>query len=96
MAATDGLAKLVGESGFGSQYHEGEKENINISVVGDRMILVVIFDERSSVGLVRLRVEQATESLKKIVADVLHKSSTENGPAVGITDSDIDQLLGDD
>lgn len=96
MAATDGLAKLLGESGFGSQFHEGERENINISSVGNRMMLVVIFDERSSLGLVRLRVEQATHSLLKIVRDVLEKSSMNQGIDFDMTDTDIDRMLGDD
>ncbi len=33
---------------------KGEKDNIHLSIVGGRVILVVIFDHRSSLGLVRL------------------------------------------
>ena len=47
VAATDGLAKLIGEKEFSVLFHEGEKDNIHISIVGERVILVVIFDERS-------------------------------------------------
>jgi len=56
IAATGGLAKLIGEKEFSILFHEGEKDNIHISIVGWRVILVVIFDQRSSLGLVRLRV----------------------------------------
>ena len=55
VAATDGLAKLIGEKEFSILFHEGEKDNIHISLVAQRVILVVIFDEKSSLGLVRLR-----------------------------------------
>ena len=55
VAATDGLARLIGEKEFSILFHEGEKDNIHISIVAQRVILVVIFDERSSLGLVRLR-----------------------------------------
>ena len=54
VAATDGLARLIGEKEFSILFHEGERDNIHISIVGQRLILVVIFDERSSLGLVRI------------------------------------------
>ena len=44
VAATDGLAKLIGEKEFSILFHEGRKDNIHISIVGKRLILVVIFD----------------------------------------------------
>src|SRR5512138_670297 len=66
VAATDGLAKLIGEKEFSILFHEGERDNIHISIDACRVILVVIFDERSSLGLVRLRVRKATQDLEKI------------------------------
>src|SRR5512145_2619308 len=52
IAATGGLAKLIGEKEFSILFHEGEKDHIHISIVAERVILVVIFDQRSSLGLV--------------------------------------------
>src|SRR5881296_3330416 len=66
VAATDGLAHLIGERGFPVLSHEGERDNIHISIVAARVILVVIFDERSSLGLVRLRVKRATAEMNAI------------------------------
>src|ERR1700675_3979646 len=51
IAATGGLAKLIGEKEFSILFHEGEKDNLHISIVGGRVILVVLFDNRSSLGL---------------------------------------------
>ncbi|MFQ5585696.1 MAG: roadblock/LC7 domain-containing protein, partial [Thermodesulfobacteriota bacterium] len=68
IAATGGLAKLIGEKEFSILFHEGEKDNMHISIVGQRVILVVIFDESSSLGLVRLRVKRAGEELSAILA----------------------------
>src|SRR5438309_8419730 len=48
IAATGGLAKLIGEREFSILFHEGEKDNLHISIVGQRVILVVIFDARTS------------------------------------------------
>ena len=62
MAATEGLSEMIGENSFSSLYHEGEKDCLHISLIAEKMILLLIFDERSSLGLVRLRVNQHTEA----------------------------------
>ena len=101
VAATDGLARLIGEKEFSILFHEGEKDNIHISIVAQRVILVVIFDERSSLGLVRLRVRRATTELDKIFEDIAAKVEKEKeslsaefeSPFAEITDEDIDRLF---
>lgn len=96
IAATSGLAKLIGEKEFSILFHEGEKENIHISLVGQRVILVVIFDRRSSLGLVRLRVKKSSEELNAIFERLLKKVETEpeaESPFAEITDEDIDNLF---
>jgi len=74
VAATGGIAQLLAEREFAGQFHEGEKTNVHISIVGARVILVVLFDERSSLGLVRLRVRKASSELT-VVLDVMVKKS---------------------
>ncbi|MCR4287582.1 MAG: roadblock/LC7 domain-containing protein, partial [Deltaproteobacteria bacterium] len=76
IAATGGLAKLIGEKEFSILFHEGERDNIHISVVGGRVILVVIFDKRSTLGLVRLRVRKASEDLGRTIQGLLVKMQT--------------------
>src|SRR5207253_9566245 len=39
IAATGGLAKLIGEKEFSILFHEGEKDNLHISIIGGRVIL---------------------------------------------------------
>jgi predicted regulator of Ras-like GTPase activity (Roadblock/LC7/MglB family) len=103
VAATDGLAKLIGEKEFSVLFHEGEKDNIHISIVGGRVILVLIFDERSSLGLVRLRVKRCSEELNRIFEQIIEKSEkdhakggvTFDSPFAEITDEDIDALFKD-
>src|SRR5437016_6637970 len=70
VAATDGLAHLIGERGFPVLSHEGERDNLHISIVATRVILVIIFDERSSLGLVRLRVKRATAEINGIFESI--------------------------
>jgi hypothetical protein len=65
--------------------------------VGGRAILVVLFDERSSLGLVRLRVKKATEEMTRLFDLVTKKAASQKGMSVlsEITDSDIDNLFND-
>src|SRR5262245_13939745 len=101
VAATDGLARLIGEKEFSILFHEGEKDNIHISIVAQRVILVVIFDERSSLGLVRLRVKKASQELGDVFARIMAKVEKERAaagaafesPFAEITDEDIDSLF---
>ncbi len=96
IAATGGLAKLIGEKEFSIIFHEGEKDNIHISIVGQRVILVVIFDNRSSLGLVRLRVRKASDELASIfdkLAEKSKKAASSESPFAEITDEDIDKLF---
>ena len=97
VAATGGIAKLMAEHEFTTQFHEGERQNIHIQIVGQRVILVVIFDERSSLGLVRLRVRKANEQLNRIFESLLKKVQDPNtgSPFAEITDDDIDNLFND-
>ena len=101
VAATDGLAQLIGEKEFSILFHEGEKDNIHISIVARRVILVVIFDERASLGLVRLRVRRATTELEAVFEEIASKIESEkltlaaelDAPFSEITDDDIDRLF---
>ena len=97
IAATGGMAKLLKENEFATQFHEGEKANIHIQLVGNRVILVVIFDSRSSLGLVRLRVKKASEELNNIFESLLKKVQEPgaDSPFAEITDEDIDNLFND-
>jgi len=100
IAATGGLAKLIGEEDFPTHFHQGVKDNLHITIVAKRMILVVIFDDRSSLGLVRLRVKKASGELGKIFEELQKKSEADQAGAPGspfseITDDDIDNLFSD-
>lgn len=97
VAATGGIASLLAEKEFAGQFHEGEKTNVHISIVGSRVILVVLFDERSSLGLVRLRVKRATLGLATVLEAMVKKTedSSHSSVLAEITDDDIDNLFND-
>lgn len=97
VAATGGIANLLKEKEFAGQFHEGERTNVHISIVGGRVILLVLFDERSSLGLVRLRVRKASAALGDVLEVLVQKSESQQQPSVfaEITDDDIDNLFND-
>ena len=90
------MARLIGEKEFPTLSHEGERESIYISVLG-RALLVVVFDERSSLGLVKLRVRQASHDLAVIFDEIAREASTRTANDLSafaeITDEDIDSLF---
>jgi predicted regulator of Ras-like GTPase activity (Roadblock/LC7/MglB family) len=94
IAATGGLANLIGEKEFSILFHEGERDNMHLSVVAERLILVIVFDRRSSVGLVRLRVRQATARLTAVMSVALAASDAESGGGIEeLTEDDIESLF---
>lgn len=96
VAATNSMAKLLGEDIFPSVVHEGERESIYICIIG-RSLLVVVFDERSTLGLVKLRAKRASHELASIMDEIARDSerqrSEENSFFAEITDDDIDSLF---
>ena len=98
IAATGGLAKIVGEEEFPVHFHQGQRDNLHITLIAGRIILVVVFDERSSLGLVRLRVKKAGAQLARVFEEIQKKSELGQGRGAGtpfaeITDEDIDNLF---
>ena len=101
IAASGGLAKLLGEHEFPTHFHQGERDNMHFTLVAGRIILVVIFDERSSLGLVRLRVKRATRTLGALFEELFQKGEAEfkaeaqDSAFSMITEEDIDNLFSD-
>lgn len=96
VAATGGMARLIGEKEFPTLSHEGERESIHICIIG-RVLLVVVFDERSSLGLVKLRVKQASRDLSNLFDELerlaAERREREEALFAEITDDDIDSLF---
>src|SRR6266481_1500623 len=85
VAATGGMAQLIGEKEFPTLSHEGEKESIHISVIG-RLLLVVVFDDRSSLGLVKLRSKQISQQLATLFNEIANADNGDlESPFAGIT-----------
>ena len=67
-SSTAPLARLLGETEFSVLIHEGSKESLHVSTVEGGAILLAIFDERTSVGMVRAFAREAGTKIGAIMA----------------------------
>ena len=98
-SANDQLAKMIGEHEFSSLFHQGEKESMYLADVARRVILVALFDSRTTLGLVRLKVKGTVEILTKVFEDMFNLSGTQSAKVEGFgtkeAEDEIDKLFGD-
>jgi len=93
-SANDQLARLIGESDFTTLFHQGERESMYLADVARRVILVVLFDDRTTLGLVRLKVKQAVDDLTELFTRVFARPTGEGAPNVlAGADDEIDKLF---
>ena len=75
--ATAEIAKLLGEEEFTLLFHKGRSENVYFSAIGEHVIMVTLFDDKTSLGLVRLRINQVNEELSQIISTIFGKERAE-------------------
>jgi len=95
-SANDQLARLIGETDFNTLFHQGERESMYLADVARRVILVVLFDNRTTLGLVRLKMKQAVDELTKLFEQVFAREQTEASARPNIlagADDEIDRLF---
>ena len=81
-ASTKEIARLVGESEFSVLFHQGKKDHIHMCLIGERSILVVIFDDRTTIGMVRLCAKETAAELTKVFDEISQSSQTKAASAV--------------
>src|SRR4026207_2341651 len=81
-SANDQLAKLIGESDFNSLFHQGEKESMYLADVARRVILVVLFDSRTTLGLVRLKMKNTVAELTELFQKMFSRAQSGTQPNV--------------
>jgi predicted regulator of Ras-like GTPase activity (Roadblock/LC7/MglB family) len=94
-SANDQLAKLIGENDFQSLFHQGEKESMYLADIARRVILVVLFDNRTTLGLVRLKLRQTVVELTQIFDQVFLRAANASAtPSIlAGADDEIDKLF---
>ena len=72
------LAKLIGEDDFSTLYHQGAEDSMYISKIEKAVVLAVVFDKTTTLGLVRLRAKKAVEELNVIIDGLYDKLEYRN------------------
>ena len=68
-SSTSAIAELLGETEFSVLFHQGARESIHVSTVDDHTILLAIFDDRTTVGMVRLFAKEASRASQAALAE---------------------------
>jgi predicted regulator of Ras-like GTPase activity (Roadblock/LC7/MglB family) len=75
-SANDQLARLIGETEFNSLFHQGEQESMYLADIARRVILVILFDKSTTLGLVRLKVKQTVDELTKLFDQMFQRAQS--------------------
>ena len=96
------LAKLIGEEDFSTLYHQGAQDSMYLGKIAKGVVLVVLFNKSTTLGLVRLRVKRAMEELDGIIETLYEKLEYRNEEYDAIDESftleveaEIDSLFAD-
>ena len=101
-AANQELAEMVGENDFATLVHQGSNESLYLSMIANRVILVVLFDKKTSLGLVRLKARRAGDELLSVLNKLFDKlqyrneelaSSTLGAEFAAEAENEIDSLF---
>src|SRR5215204_5160603 len=95
-SANDQLAKLIGENDFQSLFHQGEKESMYLADIARRVILVVLFDNRTTLGLVRLKMKTTVEELNQLFTAVFQRARDARNSQTGLlagAEDEIDKMF---
>lgn len=70
-AATQALAKLLGEARFQEVVHQGEHTGLYVDGAGEHALLLLVFDENAPLGKVKLHGKRAAETLARIAEEAI-------------------------
>jgi predicted regulator of Ras-like GTPase activity (Roadblock/LC7/MglB family) len=78
-AATREMARLLGEDKFSTLFHQGQHESIQVSLVGERALFAMVFDQRTNLGMVRYYAVEATRKLSEMLEAIDAREPSDEG-----------------
>lgn len=76
--ATAEIARILGEEEFTLLFHKGKNENVYFSAVGEHVIMVTLFDDQTSLGLIRLQINKIIDELSTILLSIFEKGRSKS------------------
>ena len=89
-AASDQLARLLGEAEFASLYHAGGSHSMYLADVGGHAILAALFDAHTTLGLVRLRSRAIIPRMNEVLTEVSTRPAQPISSGPGVDDGWLD------
>jgi predicted regulator of Ras-like GTPase activity (Roadblock/LC7/MglB family) len=68
-ASTREIARLVGEPEFTVLFHQGARHHVHVNLAGDHGLLMTLFTDDTTVGLVRLCARKSCLRIKQVLSD---------------------------
>lgn len=99
-SANDQLASMMGEQEFSSLFHQGERESMYVADVGKRVILIALFGEGATLGMIRIKARTAVRELTAIFRELFDRPSSSASVAqlesswLDEAETEIDRLFG--
>jgi predicted regulator of Ras-like GTPase activity (Roadblock/LC7/MglB family) len=90
-AATREMARLLGEAQFSTLFHQGQRDSIQVTLVGERALFATVFDGRTNLGLVRYYATETASHLSEILNEMLARPVSESAPPGDQLSSDYSQ-----
>lgn len=72
-AATAEMARLLGEAEFSLLFHQGERDSIQLQMIGERTLMATLFDGRTNLGMVRFYAQETGSRLSGILDEISHE-----------------------
>jgi predicted regulator of Ras-like GTPase activity (Roadblock/LC7/MglB family) len=99
-AASDQLARLLGEEEFSSLYHAGDARSMYLADVSGYSILAAVFDGRTTLGMIRLRSRTIVPRLVELFEEMANRPTSKMGIGMDANwmseaEDEIDRLFGD-
>lgn len=96
-AATKEIARLLGEAEFTVMFHQGQKDNIHISLIGNKAISVTLFGDDTTIGMIghySKELSQKLTTLFEIISKRISRHQEQISVDLGASvESKLDELF---
>jgi predicted regulator of Ras-like GTPase activity (Roadblock/LC7/MglB family) len=79
-SSTREIARLLGEPEFKIMFQQGNRLNIFISLLDSQDLITVIFDERTTLGMIKLKTQQMTKRISEEIKNMAQSQVGQGGP----------------